>query len=82
MLPIAGSVRFDVVAVSPVSIHGDAYFDVLVQSAEHKAAGQAAKLRVPQHALAAGRVPQPGEAVEISFLMQQVTGCKVVADQV
>jgi len=52
-----------------------------VQSAEHKAAGQAAKLRVPQHALAAGRVPQPGEAVEISFLMQQVTGCKVVADQ-
>ena len=78
MLPIAGSLQFDVVGVAPVSIHGDTYYDLLVQNEQHKQTGQAAKLRVPSHALANGQPPQPGERVNLTFLMQQVTRCEVL----
>lgn len=74
MLPMAGSLSVTVLEVAHVSIHGDRYLDLLVQTPEQVELNQASKVRVPWHALADAQPPTPGQRVVITFLMQQVTG--------
>jgi len=78
MLPLAGSIHALILSVTPVSIHGDMYFDLVLQTAEDAAANRAKQIRVPVHACNGGRPPEVGERVEVQFLMQQVTGVRVV----
>ncbi len=81
---MSGSVRARVLAISPVSIHADRYYDVAIQTAGQAAQAQGSRLRIPEHALepidrdpgAAARLV--GAEVEIQFLMQQVTGVRVL----
>ena len=80
MLPMIGQVCGRVFDVSPVSIHGDEYFDVLVQTAAQEELGQGTRFRVPRHALADGLPPARGNRVELVLLMQQVTSLRVVLD--
>jgi hypothetical protein len=81
---VSGSIRARVLAIVPVSIHADRYYDVAVQSAGPHTPPLASRLRIPEHALepidrdpaAAARLV--GAEVEIQFLMQQVTGVRVL----
>ncbi len=68
-----GQVCGRVFDVSPVLIHGDEYFDVLVQTPAQEELGQGTRFRVPRHALADGLPPARGGRVELTLLMQQVT---------
>jgi hypothetical protein len=65
-LPLAGSWTATILQVRPFTIHGDIYYELVV---DHDA-GQAT-LRVPQHAVAGE--PSAGQAVSIAFLLGQVT---------
>lgn len=76
MLPLAGSIHALVVGVTPVSIHGDLYYDLLIQTPDDASAQRARQIRAPQHACAEGQPPAPGQHVEIQFLMQQVTAVR------
>lgn len=72
-LPMFGTIRAKIIAVSPVSIHGDLYFDATIEYA-HQQPGEpatVARVRIPQHACE--REPRAGEMVQLSFLMQQIT---------
>jgi len=80
-IPFAGSLKGTVRSVSMVSIHGDIYADVLLEPDGATAdPGKAAALpiRVPMHAMFAGTPPLQGARIEVSFLMQQVTGVKLL----
>ncbi len=81
MLPLAGTISGRVISATPVSIHGDRYLDLLVQTPEQVATDQATRLRVAAHAVAAGETLVPGHAVRVTFLMQQVTRVEVVHDE-
>ncbi len=79
IVPFAGSLKGTVRSVSMVSIHGDIYADVLLEPDGAVAeAGKVAVLpiRVPTHAMHAGTPPREGARIEVSFLMQQVTGVR------
>ncbi|MFN0012760.1 MAG: hypothetical protein ACKVS8_14070 [Phycisphaerales bacterium] len=87
MLPLAGSITGRVLRVSGVSIHGDIYFDLLIEpdagavpGAPAPEAGKVAALsvRVPRHAFDGGHPPEQGERVEAQFLMRQATGVRVL----
>jgi hypothetical protein len=81
MLPLAGELRVRVVGVTPVSIHGDMYYECLLQTAEQEASRQASKVRLASHAcsMLPGGVPQVGDVLVIGFLMQQATSVKLVS---
>lgn len=81
MLPMIGQICGRVFDVSSVSIHGDEYFDVMVQTAVQEELGQGTRFRVAKHALVGGRAPVRGSVVELSLLMQQVTSLRVVSDE-
>ena len=81
MIPMIGQVCGRVFDVSPVSIHGDEYFDVLVQTAAQEEFGQGTRFRVAKHALVGGKEPMRGSVVELSLLMQQVTALRVVVQE-
>lgn len=78
MLPIAGSIEAVLAHVSSASIHGDVYFDLVLQTAEMAREDRAVQVRAPRHAVEGGQPPEVGSRVRVSFLMQQVTGVEVV----
>jgi hypothetical protein len=64
--PMAGSWTVTIREVRPFTIHGDMYYELVV---DHDAG--TANLRVPSHAVAGGLVVD--SAVTVSFLLGQVT---------
>lgn len=81
---MSGSIRARVLAIVPISIHADRYYDVAVQPLARGAPPQASRLRIPEHALEpmdrdpGAAVRLVGAEIEIQFLMQQVTGVRVL----
>ena len=73
--PMVGSWSVEVNRVNPFAIHGDQYYELLITRLDDPTAAVLA-VRVPQHAVSA--VPQPGDRLEISFLMGQVTTVKTI----
>ena len=72
--PMVGSWSVEVQAVRPFTIHGDLYYELHVVRTDEPSAqppGQLLALRVPQHA--ADGQPSPGDRLNVSFLMGQVT---------
>lgn len=65
-VPLIGSVEVVVRQASPLSIHGDAYVDVL--AAPEGAA--ASPFRIPAHQF--GSLPIPGDRLRLHLLMSQV----------
>ncbi len=78
MLPIAGSIEAVLVQVTSASIHGDVYFDLVLQTDDMAQEDRAVQVRAPQHAVEGGAPPEVGSRLRVSFLMQQVTGVEVV----
>lgn len=76
-IPFAGAIHARILRVAPVSIHGDLYFDLLVEPDDAPPAPDgkllAISVRVPLHAAPNAQPPEPGRRVAIQFLMQQVT---------
>lgn len=73
--PMAGSWTVRVHEVRPFSIHGDLYYELHVTRTDAGGvAGQLLALRIPQHALDAA--PSPGDQLQVSFLLGQVTSAK------
>jgi hypothetical protein len=64
--PLAGSWTAMILQVRPFTIHGDIYYELIVQHDNSQAT-----LRVPQHAVAGE--PVIGQTVAITFLLGQVT---------
>lgn len=81
MLPIAGSIEAVLMQVTSASIHGDIYFDLVLQTDEMAREDRAVQVRAPQHVLEGGQPPEIGSRLRVSFLMQQVTGVKVITDR-
>lgn len=75
--PMTGSWRVRVHAVRPFTIHGDLYYEVHVTRLDADP-DRVFGLRLPEHAVAAP--PAAGQAMELSFLMGQVTAGRVVGD--
>jgi hypothetical protein len=68
-----GSWQVQVHGVRPYTIHGDLYYELQVTRLDaNEPHGYA--VRVPQHA--ATQQPQPGDRLEITFLMGQITAAK------
>lgn len=78
MLPIAGSIEAVLVQVASASIHGDVYFDLVLQTDEMAKEDRAVQVRAAQHAIEGGQPPEIGSRLRVSFLMQQVTGVEVM----
>ena len=75
--PMIGSWRVQVRAVRPFTIHGDVYYDLHVVRTDDASAGEhVLSIKVPQHAVPAA--PEPGQQLDLTFLMGQVTAAKVV----
>jgi hypothetical protein len=75
-VPMVGNWRVEVKAVRPFTIHGDLYYELHVVRADEPG-DQVLALRVPQHA--AQGVPRPGDRLDVTFLMGQVTSAKPVS---
>jgi hypothetical protein len=73
-LPIFGSARAAVLDVASVSLHGDIYHDVLVTLNDDPTPH---RIRLASHICT--RPPQPGDSLELTFLMQQVNGVRFIA---
>ena len=71
--PIAGSWSVEVKAIRPFTIHGDLYYELHVVRTDEPS-GQLLALRVPQHAADDGL--GPGDRLNVSFLMGQVTSAR------
>lgn len=72
--PIAGDWPVEIRAARQFAIHGDLYYELHVVRTDEPSAqppGQLLALRVPQHA--ADGQPSPGDRLNVSFLMGQVT---------
>ena len=70
--PIAGDVSGEVVEARTISIHGDLYHDLVLQTTT--GAPERTQLRAPSHACP--RAPEVGDRVVVSLLMGQVTGVR------
>lgn len=73
-LPITGSWRCKLHRATPYSIHGDGYYELIIERVEE--AGKLLSIRTSAHAMP--QATQPGDEIEISFLMGQVTGIKLI----
>lgn len=86
----SGVIEASVLAVAPVSIHGDSYADVTVQTDAQRAADVCSVVRVPAHALTL-ETPAPGPSdrggwrglcpgarVRLELLMGQVVRAGIV----
>jgi hypothetical protein len=71
--PMVGNWQVEVKAVRPFTIHGDLYYELHVVRRDDPG-GQMLALRVPQHATRGA--PQPGDRLEVTFLMGQVTSAR------
>jgi hypothetical protein len=76
-LPAFGNLKGKVLQAQPVSIHGDIYYDLIIEIMEimeiMELDGQTergVKLRVPNHLCE--RPPAPGDCLTLNFLLQQV----------
>jgi len=69
-IPTFGDVNGTVLQAASVSIHGDIYYDLIMQWEGQ--ADQGVKLRVPNHLCS--RPPLAGDRLTLSFLLQQVNG--------
>ncbi len=77
--PMVGSWQVRIVAARPYAIHGDHYFEFAIAQLNAPAnAPPEAVLRAPVHAFAVP--PEENQAVEITFLMGQVTAVKPLVD--
>lgn len=81
---LSGRLAARVLNVAPVSIHGDVYAEVTVQTEGQRAANECSVVRVAAHAIEAGRGGVEGELrlvagawVELELLMGQVVRCWV-----
>ena len=74
--PMFGSWHVQVHAARPFTIHGDLYYEIMVTRLVDDDPTAGFTLRLPQHATA--REPQPGQTLEITFLMGQITGAKPI----
>ena len=72
MLPLVGTIDATVAHVSPVSIHGDRYLDVVV---DHENGRDVA--RVPLHCFS--RHPDIGTRVRLKILLGQVDAVELLA---
>ncbi len=72
MPPIAGEIVGRVVESTTISIHGDLYYDLVIEPAS--TATEAVRLRAPSHGCP--RAPVPGERIVVSLLMGQVTALR------
>jgi hypothetical protein len=81
-VPMVGSWTVRVIAVRPYAIHGDLYFELRVARTDAPVpAGSSLVMKVPQHAVAGGAEPQPGQVLAVTFLMGQVTGVRPAATE-
>jgi hypothetical protein len=73
--PSIGAATIAVLAVTPVAIHGDLYFDL---RALHEQAGPL-RLRIPAHACAGlpDGEPRAGQRLTLTLLMGQVTSAEL-----
>ena len=71
--PMIGTWPVRVEAVRPFTIHGDLYYELHVTRLDQPSL-QVLAVRIPQHA--APSTPKPGDALELKFLMGQVTEAK------
>jgi hypothetical protein len=69
--PMIGQWGVTVHDARPYHIHGDSYFELVVEPDD--APGKGMKLKVPAHAVAAGEFRLPAKAT-VTMLMGQVTG--------
>ena len=73
-LPAFGNLKGKVLQAQPVSIHGDIYYDLIMEIMEiMELDGQTergVKLRLPNHLCE--RPPAPGDCLTLNFLLQQV----------
>ncbi len=67
-LPAFGDLTGKVLQAQPVSIHGDIYYDLVMELEGQTDRG--VKLRVPNHLCE--RPPAPGDCLTLNFLLQQV----------
>lgn len=75
---LAGTFIATVLESRGVSIHGDSYADLLVQTDEQQPRGEASRVRVAAHSWR-GPPAVPGDRVEFRLLMGQVTEARVLA---
>ena len=68
--PMVGSWTVRVKAVHPFLIHGDQYYELHVTRVGGPI-DQVLAIKVPRHATAGQ--PQPGQTLQVTFLMGQVT---------
>lgn len=73
-----GSWPVRVMAARPFTIHGDLYFELQVVRLDQPSPPETGfLLRIPQHAIAAE--PTPGQTLDVTFLMGQVTSAKLAS---
>ena len=69
-IPTFGDVNGTVLQVANMSIHGDIYYDLIMELEGQT--DQRVQLRVPNHLCP--RPPQAGDRLTLNFLLQQVNG--------
>jgi hypothetical protein len=74
-VPMIGSWTIQVKAARPDTIHGDLYYELHAIRIDDPTESPLV-LRVPQHATPAA--PTPGQKLNVTFLMGQVTSAKPV----
>jgi hypothetical protein len=71
--PMIGTWTIQVTSARPYTIHGDLYYELQAVRTDD-ATKSPIILRVPQHAVSSQ--PIPGQILEVTFLMGQVTAAK------
>lgn len=69
-IPAFGDMNGKVLQAEHVSIHGDVYYDLVMQLEGQM--DQGVKLRIPNHLCK--RAPVAGDLLTLNFLLQQVNG--------
>ncbi|MBC7785399.1 MAG: hypothetical protein H7144_16320 [Burkholderiales bacterium] len=76
--PMIGSWQATIDAAKPYQIHGDHYYELLLTLIDEPNGNPSGiSVRVPSHAFEAD--PATGQRVEITFLMGQATGVRVMS---
>jgi hypothetical protein len=70
-LPMFGEYVAKIERISPVSIHGDMYFDAVLFMSAHSSV---VTVRIAHHLCE--RAPVAGDEIAVSFLMSQVSGVR------
>ena len=70
---LQGTQTIIVLSVEPLSIHNSLYYDITYRQSDSEATG---KLRINPEAFYAD--PQPGDQVEVNFLMGNILGARKI----